>query len=165
MSSACDSARIDPLEEFASASCAALQSWVDAVEDHGTQLSNAVIKLDRAADRQPYYGLFARALHERADDTVRQLRHIAPPVGDGRIAADFLLAAMMNSEQVTSELIELAASFPENDTEDTDARVAAMFVGNEKAFSFPSRALDDLVKRYPVFGEVRSCVDYEDPVT
>lgn len=163
---ACDSARVDPLEAFASASCAALQSWVDAVEDEGTQLSNAVIQLDSASARRPYYGIFARALHERADDTVRQLRHIAPPAGDGRDAADVLIAAMRESERVTSELIATADAFPTaNDHEDTAARVSQMFVGNEKAFSYMNHALDDLAQRYHPFAEARSCVDYDDPVT
>jgi hypothetical protein len=163
---ACDSGRVDPLEEFASASCASVQTWVDAVEDAGTQLSNAVIKLDTARERQPYYGIFARALHERADDLVRQLRHIAPLAGDGRDAADLLIAAIQNSEAVTSELITTADAFPKsNDAEDTYARVSLMFVGNEKAFSYATRAVSDLSKRYPAFADARSCVDYRDPVT
>lgn len=164
--SACDSGRVDPLEEFASASCAAVQSWVDAVEDAGTQLSDAVIHLDTARERQPHYGLFARALHERADDLVRQLRHIAPAAGDGRDAADVLIAAIERSEEVTSQLVETADAFPTgSDREDVSARVSLMFVGNEKSFSYATRAVSDLSERYPAFADARSCVDYRDPVT
>lgn len=163
---ACDSARVDPLDELASASCAALQSWVDAVEDLGTQLSRAVLALDTARERQPHYGIFAAGIHERADDTLRQLRHIAPPSGDARVAADVLLEAMQSSKEVTAELIATADAFPvADDREDTSARISLMFVGNEKAFSYPSRALDQLADRYAAFATARSCVDYDDPVT
>jgi hypothetical protein len=164
---ACDSERIDPLDEFASASCAAIQSWVDAVEDHATQLSDAVTRTDRASARAPYYRVFARALNERADDTVRQLRHLAPAAGDGKVAADTFIAALLESKRVTAELVTLADSFPDSDDdpEPVVSRISSMLVRLEKAFSYPSRARDALAARYPVFDRVPSCVDYEDPVT
>ena len=163
----CDSARIDPLEEFASASCAAVQSWVDAVEDYGTELSRAVTQLERASERRPRYGEFARAVHERTDDTVRQLRHIAPAHGDGRVAADMFIAAMLASEDVATELVGIADSLPtgDDDPEDVASRVASLFVANEKAFSHATRALDELAERYEAFARAPSCVDYDDPVT
>jgi hypothetical protein len=40
-----------------------------------------------------------------------------------------------------------------------------MFVANEKAFSYPTLALDTLAARYEPFARVPSCVDYDDPVT
>ena len=163
----CDSARVDPMDEFASASCAAVQSWVDAVEDLGTDLSNAVIKIDSPGARRPYYLAFTSAIHERADDTIRQLRHIAPTEGEGVDAAQTFIAAMRQSERVTTELEAVARSFPTGDvdTEDVYSRVAMLFVGNEKAFSYPSQALDQLAARYPAFANAPSCRDYDDPVT
>lgn len=163
----CDSARVDPLEQFASASCAAVQSWVDAVEDLGTDLSNAVVKIDSPGARRPYYLAFTTAIHERADDTIRQLRHIAPTAGEGVDAAQTFIDAMRESERVTTELEAVAKSFPTGDvdTEDVSSRVATLFVGNEKAFSYPGQALDQLAARYPVFASAPSCRDYEDPVT
>jgi hypothetical protein len=163
----CDSRRVDPLRDFASASCGIVQSWVDAVEDLGKDLSTAVTHIDRPSARIPYYEAFAEALHERADDTVRQLRHVAPRVGDGKDAADVFITALMHSEEVTVEIKALAATFPRDDRDDEDvySRVASLFVSNEKAFSYPTRALDELAKRYDAFATVPSCVDYNDPVT
>lgn len=166
-STSCESARVDPLEQFASASCAAVQSWVDAVEDLGTDLSNAVIAIDSPSARRPYYLAFTGAIHERADDTVRQLRHIAPTAGEGVDAARTFIDAMRQSERVTTELDAVARSFPTGDvdTEDVYSRVASLFVGNEKAFSYPSQALDRLAAKYSAFANARSCRDYDDPVT
>jgi hypothetical protein len=164
---ACESERVDQLDVFASASCAVIQSWIDAVEDETLRLSNAVTPLERASERVEHYRLFAKAVDLRTWDTIRQLRHIAPHVGDAAIAADELIAAMERSREVTQDLIDLAASFPEidDDPEPLVSRISSLFIRLEKAFAIPNRARDELAKRYDQYEDIPACVDYVNPVT
>jgi hypothetical protein len=164
---ACESERIDPLETFAASSCAAIQGWVDAVEDYTTQLSHAVTPLDHASDRVGYYRIFARAIEERTNDTIRQLKRLTPATGDGRAAADVFVESMEGAQAVTEQLIELADSFPDgdDDPEPLVSRISSLFVRLEKGFSIPSKARDALAERYPVFDRVPACTDYDDPVS
>jgi hypothetical protein len=164
---ACDSERIDPLETFAASSCASIQTWVDAVEDYTTQLSHAVTPLEHASDRVGYYRIFARALVERTDDTIRQLKRLAPAAGDGRAAADVFIDAMERTKHVTEQLVTLADSFPDgdDDPEPLISRISSLLIRMEKGFSIPSKARDALAKRYPVFDQIPACVDYDEPVT
>jgi hypothetical protein len=163
----CESERVDPLETFAASSCAAVQSWVDAVEDDTTQLSHAVTPLDDASDRVGYYRVYARALVERTDDTIRQLKRLAPAAGDGRAAADTFIAAMEKAKVVTEQLVDLADSFPDgdDDPEPLISRISSLLIRMEKGFSIPSKARDALAERYPVFDEIPACTDYDDPVS
>ena len=165
--SACESRRADSLDVFASASCGIIQSWIDAVEDETVALSRAVTPLDDASDRVGHYRLFATAIDRRTWDTVRQLKRIAPDVGDGRIAADALIAAMERSRGVTQELITLAQSFPEgdDDPEPLVSRISSLFIRLEKAFAHPNKARDELAERYDAFVELPACADYVEPVT
>jgi len=164
---ACDSRRTDSLELFASASCGIIQNWVDAVEDETVALSRAVTPLEHSSDRVEHYRLFARAIDERTSDTVRQLKRIAPATGDGRIAADALIAAMQRSRGVTQELIALADSFPngDDDPEPLVSRISSMFIRLEKAFAHPNAARDQLAKRYDAFISIPACADYVNPVS
>lgn len=164
---ACDGRRVDSLEVFASASCGIIQSWIDAVEDETVALSRAVTPLDDASARVGHYRLFATAIDLRTWDTLRQLKRIAPDVGDGRIAADALVAAMERSRGVTQELMALAGSFPEDDDdpEPLVSRISSLFIRLEKAFGHPNEARDHLAERYDAFVDLPACVDYVDPVT
>jgi hypothetical protein len=164
---ACDDRHHDPLDEFASASCAAIQSWIDAVEDQTVELSHHVTPLEDASDRVGYYHEFTKAIDLRTWDTLRQLKRIAPAHGDGRIAADALIAAMERSREVTQELIALADSFPtgDDDPEPVVSRISSLFIRLEKAFALPNRARDDLAHRYPAFEDVPACIDYVNPVS
>lgn len=163
---ACDSERTDPLAEFASASCAALQQWIDAIEDEATALSRHVTPLEDAADRVVHYRDFTKAADLRTWDTIRQLKRIAPAHGDGRIAGDALVAAMESSRGVTQELIELTDSFPvAEDDESLTGRISSIFVRLEKAFAFPNQTRDDLAHRFREFDDVPSCADYTNPVS
>lgn len=164
---ACDSQRADTLEVFASASCGIIQSWIDAVEDETVALSRAVTPLDDASARVEHYRLFTTAIDLRTWDTVRQLKRISPDVGDGRIAAEALIAAMERSRDVTQELIALAQSFP-NDDDDPEplvSRISSLFIRLEKAFAHPNRARDELAERYDAFVDLPACRDYVDPVS
>ena len=164
---ACDGRRADSLEVFASASCGIIQSWIDAVEDETVALSRAVTPLDHASERVGHYRLFANAIDLRTWDTVRQLKRIAPETGDGRIAADALIAAMERSRGVTQELIALARSFPDgdDDPEPLVSRISSLFIRLEKAFAHPNKARDELAKRYDVFIDLPACADYVNPVS
>jgi hypothetical protein len=164
---ACGSERSDPLDLFAASSCAAIQNWIDAVEDETTALSRAVTPLENASDRVEHYRLFATAIDLRTWDTVRQLKRIAPTVGDGKIAADTMVAAMERSRGVTQELIELAESYPDSDDdpEPLASRISALFVRLEKAFAHPNQARDELGARYDAFVDIPACIDYVDPVS
>ena len=164
---ACDGRRSDSLDAFASASCGIIQSWIDAVEDETVALSRAVTPLDDASARVDHYRLFATAIDLRTWDTVRQLKRIAPEVGDGRVAADALVAAMERSRGVTQELIDLAASFPDgdDDPEPLVSRISSLFIRLEKAFAHPNKARDELAERYDVFIDLPACADYVNPVT
>lgn len=163
---ACEGRRTDSLDVFASASCAVIQSWIDAVEDQTVALSRAVTPLEDAADRVEHYRIFATAADLRTWDTIRQLRRIAPTTGDGRLAADVLIAAMERSRGVTQELIVLADSFPRGeDAEPLVSRISSLFVRLEKAFAHPNAARDDLAHRYHAFDDIPSCADYTDPVS
>jgi hypothetical protein len=163
----CDGRRVDPLAEFASASCAALQTWVDAVEDESVRLSRTVTPLDDAADRVVHYRQFAVAVDLRTSDTLRQLRRIAPSVGDAGVAGAAIVAAMEDARGVTQELIVLADSFPDgsDDPEPLVSRISSLFIRLEKAFAHPNAARDELAKRFDAFVDVPACVDYVDPVT
>lgn len=164
---ACDSERRDPLAEFASASCASIQTWIDAIEDETVALSRHVTPLDDASDRVVYYREFAHAIDLRTWDLERQLKRLAPAHGDGRIAADALISAIGASRGVTQELIELADSFPDtdDDPEPTVSRISSMFIRLEKAFALPNRARDDLAVRFDEFTDVPACDDYVNPVS
>jgi hypothetical protein len=164
---ACDERRHDPLDEFASASCATIQSWIDAVEDQTVELSRHVTPLEHASDRVGFYREFAVAIDLRTWDTVRQLKRIAPAHGDGAVAADSLIDAMEGSRVITQELIALAESYPttDDDPEPIVSRVSSMFIRLEKAFALPNRARDDLAVRYPAFEDVPACADYVNPVS
>ena len=164
---ACDSRRTDSLEVFASASCGIIQTWIDAVEDETVALSRAVTPLDDASARVEHYRLFADAVDLRTWDTLRQLKRIAPATGDGRIAADALIAAMERSRGVTQELITLAASFPEDDDdpEPLVSRISSLFIRLEKAFAHPNKARDELATRYDAYIELPACADYVNPVS
>jgi hypothetical protein len=164
---ACDDRHHDPLDEFASASCAAIQNWIDAIEDRTVELSRHVTPLEDASDRVGFYREFATAIDLRTWDTLRQLKRIAPAHGDGRIAADALIDAMEGSRVITQELIALADSFPDgdDDPEPTVSRISSLFIRLEKAFALPNRARDDLAVRYPAFEDVPACVDYVNPVS
>ena len=163
----CESKRVDPLETYAASSCSTIQTWVDSVEDYTKELSDAVTTIDRASKRVGYYRIWARSLHERTDDTLRQLRRIAPPVGDGHDAAVEFEDAMTDVEHITDELITLADSFPDgdDDPEPVISRISSLLIRMEKGFSIPSKARDRLAQRYPVFDEIPACVDYDEPVT
>jgi hypothetical protein len=126
-----------------------------------------VTPLDAASERVGHYRLFAKAIDLRTWDTIRQLKRIAPATGDGRIAADALIAAMERSRGVTQELIELADSFPDtdDDPEPLVSRISSMFIRLEKAFAHPNAARDQLAKRYDVFIDVPACADYVNPVS
>lgn len=163
---ACDSRRVDDLDVFASASCAAIQSWIDAIEDETTALSRAVTPLADSADRVEHYRLFAKAIDLRTWDTTRQLKHVAPTTGDAGVAADRLIAAMERSRGVTQELIALADSFPDgNDPESLTGRISSLFIRLEKAFTFPYHERRALAERYPAFDAVPACQDYANAVT
>ena len=164
---ACDGRRTDSLDVFASASCGILQTWIDAVEDETVALSRAVTPLDDASARVGHYRLFATAVDLRTWDTLRQLKRIAPAVGDGRVAADALIAAMERSRGVTQELVALAASFPEgdDDPEPLVSRISSLFIRLEKAFAHPNKARDELAERYDAFVDLPACADYVDPVS
>ena len=164
---ACDGRRTDSLDVFASASCGIIQSWIDAVEDETVALSRAVTPLDDASDRVVHYRLFATAIDLRTWDTVRQLKRIAPDVGDGRVAADALIAAMERSRGVTRQLIDLAASFPDgdDDPEPLVSRISSLFIRLEKAFAHPNKARDELAERYGAFVDLPACADYVNPVS
>jgi hypothetical protein len=163
----CDSRRHDQLDEFASASCAAIQSWIDAVEDETVALSHQVTPLEDASDRVVHYRAFARAVDLRTWDTLRQLKRIAPAHGDGRIAADSIIAALERSRGVTQDIIALADSFPDtdDDPEPLVSRISSLFIRLEKAFALPNRARDDLAVRYDAFETVPACADYVNPVS
>jgi hypothetical protein len=162
----CDSARHDQLDTFAAASCASIQTWIDAVEDETVALSRHVTPLDDSADRVVYYREFAHAIDLRTWDLLRQLKRIAPAHGDGRIAADSLIASIEASRGVTQELIDLADSFPDrDDPEGLTGRISSMFIRLEKAFALPNRARDDLAERYPAFDDLPACADYVNPVS
>lgn len=163
---ACDSERVDPLELFAASACASVQTWVDAIEDDTTALSRAVTSLDTQEARVPHYRVYARGLVERTDDLRRQLRRLAPARGDGRVAADHLLAAIEKSHAITEELVVLADGFPDTgDGEDLTSRISSLLVRLEKAFSHPAHARDELARRYDAFADAPACVDYDEPVT
>ena len=164
---ACDGRRTDSLDVFASVSCGILQTWIDAVEDETVALSRAVTPLDDASARVEHYRLFATAVDLRTWDTLRQLKRIAPAVGDGRVAADALIAAMERSRGVTQELVALAASFPEgdDDPEPLVSRISSLFIRLEKAFAHPNKARDELAERYDAFVDLPACADYVDPVS
>ena len=164
---ACDGRRSDSLDVFASASCGIIQSWIDAVEDETVALSRAVTPLDDASERVGHYRLFATAIDLRTWDTLRQLKRIAPAAGDGRIAADALIAAMERSRGVTEELIALADSFPDDDDdpEPLVSRISSMFIRLEKAFAHPNKARDQLAERYDQYVDLPACADYVNPVT
>lgn len=164
---ACDGRRADSLDVFASASCGILQNWIDAVEDETVALSRAVTPLDEASSRVEHYRLFATAVDLRTWDTLRQLKRVAPAVGDGRVAADSLIAAMERSRGVTQELLALAQSFPEgdDDPEPLVSRISSLFIRLEKAFAHPNKARDELATRYDAFVVLPACADYVDPVS
>jgi hypothetical protein len=164
---ACDSERVDPLAVYAASSCATVQTWVDSVEDYTKELSDAVTTIDRSSERVGYYRVWARSLHERVDDTRRQLKRIAPKDGDGAVAAATWDDAMTRVEAITDELITLADSFPDgdDDPEPVISRISSLLIRMEKGFSIPSKARDRLAERYPTFDEVPACVDYDEPVT
>ena len=163
---ACDARYTDELDVFAAASCAAIQSWIDAVEDETVALSRAVTPLERSEDRVGHYRAFTRAIDQRTWDTLRQLTRIAPSTGDAGAAADALVAAMERSRGVTQELIELADSFPDDDDpEPLVSRISSLFVRLEKAFGHANAARDEFGKRYDAFVHLPACVDYVDPVT
>jgi len=164
---ACDSRRVDPLEEFASASCAAIQSWIDAVEDESVRLSRAVTPLEDASDRVPHYRDFTKAIDLRTWDTVRQLKRIAPATGAGAVAGREIVAAMERARGVTQQLIELAGTFPEDDDdpESLTSRISSLFIRLEKAFAHPNAARDELAERYEAFVDVPACADYVNPVS
>ncbi|HEX4905855.1 MAG TPA: hypothetical protein VFU93_10410 [Acidimicrobiales bacterium] len=163
----CDGRRADSLDVFASASCGILQTWIDAVEDETVALSRAVTPLDDASSRVEHYRLFATAVDLRTWDALRQLKRIAPAVGDGRVAGDALIAAMERSRDVTQELIDLAQSFPEgdDDPEPLVSRISSLFIRLEKAFAHPNKARDELATRYDAFVELPACADYVNPVS
>jgi len=163
----CDSERVDPMDTFASAACASLQTWIDAIEDETVRLSRAVTPLPDASDRVEHYRVFATAVDLRTWDLQRQLRRLAPSHGDAGAAADALLTALERSRQQTQELIDLAASFPEtdDDPEPLVSRISSLFIRLEKVFAFPNRARDDLAERHDAFIDVPACRDYVDPVS
>lgn len=164
---ACDGRRVDPMDTFASAACASLQTWIDAIEDETVRLSRAVTPLADASDRVEHYRLFATAVDLRTWDLQRQLRRLAPAHGDAASAAGVLLTSLDRSREQTQELIALAASFPESDDdpEPLVSRISSLFIRLEKVFAFPNRARDDLATRYDEFTDVPSCADYVDPVS
>jgi hypothetical protein len=164
---ACESKRIDPMDEFASASCAAIQSWIDAVEDETVRLSRSVTPLDDAADRVGHYRDFAAAIDLRTWDTLRQLRRIAPSTGDAGIAGQTIVAAMERARNVTQELIDLADSFPDgsDDPEPLVSRISSLFIRLEKAFAHANAARDELATRYDQFTDAPACADYVNPVS
>lgn len=163
----CNGQRTDPLAEYAAASCAAVQAWVDAIEDYTTELSHAVTPLDDASERVGYYRAWTRSLVERTDDTIRQLKRLAPAEGYGRDAADYFVSQIERTKLVTEELVALAESFPDgdDDPEPLVSRISSLLIRMEKGFSYATKARDELARRYPVFDEVRACVDYDNPVT
>lgn len=163
----CDGRRSDSLAVFASTSCGVLQTWIDAVEDETVALSRAVTPLEDASARVGHYRLFAKAVDLRTWDTLRQLKRISPTAGDGKVAADALVAAMERSRGVTQELIALADSFPhgDDDPEPLVSRISSLFLRLEKAFAHPNAARDELAERYAVFSDLPACADYVNPVT
>ena len=163
----CEGRRQDPLTSFAAASCASIQTWIDAVEDEATRLSRAVRPLDRASERVEHHREFARAVDLRTWDLQRQLRRIAPATGDARRAADAVLAALDGSRRVTTELVVLADGFPDgdDDPEPLVSRISSLFVRLEKAFVYPKQARDALAERHDAFARAPACVDYAEAVT
>jgi hypothetical protein len=167
VATACEGERNDPLAEYAAASCAAVQAWVDAIEDYTTELSHAVTPLDDASDRVGHYRAWTHSLVERTDDTIRQLKRLAPAAGHGRDAADYFVSQIERTKHVTEELVVLAESFPDgdDDPEPLISRISSLLIRMEKGFAHATKARDELARRYPVFDEVRSCTDYDNPVT